>query len=96
MTSLDGALTIVAVLVVGLPVLCWRIRHAWLQDQSATETHAPVWGEDAQRWATAHDVGPDDQPGANAAAQDALELLWDLPAYGTGDRTTTHHEGDQL
>lgn len=42
-----------------------------------------------------YEVGPDAQPGANAAVQDALELLWDLPAYGTGDHTTTNPTGDQ-
>lgn len=50
---------------------------------------AARWDETAADWAdeTRHDISPADL--------DALELLWDLPAYGTGDHTTTNPTGDQ-
>ncbi|MEH0657684.1 hypothetical protein QA860_08055 [Streptomyces stelliscabiei] len=49
----------------------------------------------AARWDDGADDWADETPRATSPADlDALELLWDLPAYGTGDHTTTHHEGD--
>jgi hypothetical protein len=49
----------------------------------------------AARWDDGADDWADETPDATSPADlDALELLWDLPAYGTGDHTTTHHEGE--
>jgi hypothetical protein len=36
----------------------------------------------------------DNTPGSSPAVQDALELLWAMPAYGGDDHTTTNPTGD--
>lgn len=50
---------------------------------------AARWDDGAGDWA-------DETPIATSPADlDALELLWDLPAYSGGDHTTTNPTGDQ-
>jgi hypothetical protein len=81
MSSLEAFVIVCAVLLVGTPVCLWQIHRAW-KAELAKNTDP-------------YEVGPDEQPGADTAVQDALELLWDMPAYGTDDHTTTNPTGDQ-
>lgn len=80
MSSLEAFTVVCAVLLVGTPVCLWQIHRAWKAEQAKT--------------ADPYEAGPDAQPGASLADHDLCELLWDMPAYGTGDHTTTHHEGE--
>lgn len=78
MSALSAFFTVCGVLVVGTPYCLWQIHRAWKAEQAAN--------------CDPYDICPDEQPGTDTAVQDALELLWAMPAYGTTTDHTT--EGD--
>lgn len=90
MSTTAAALTVLGVMAPGLAVTPWLIRRARLadakRDRIASESN--VRPEPDLRDAS------ETKPGTDVAVQDALELLYSMPAYGetTTDHTTT--EGD--
>lgn len=85
-----AALALTAVLVGALlGVAYWRL------DQARCRAITRNRLADARARVGLPAPAPDNVPSGDAAVQDALELLWDLPAYGTDDHTTTNPTGDQ-
>ncbi|MFM9656780.1 hypothetical protein [Streptomyces scabiei] len=80
-----------ALLFVGCFLACWLaagaavallINRAWRRRPYLAARLDPKTGD----WA--------DTPATSPADLDALELLWDLPAYSGDDHTTTNPTGD--
>jgi len=71
-----AALTVLATLAISLPATYWQIRRA----AGAESTRDRIIHEARQRTGLA-----DTTPGIDTGLQDACELIWDLPAYGTPD-----------
>lgn len=86
MSSLEAFTVVCAVLLVGTPVCLWQIHRAWKAEQ-AKNTDPYEADMDA--------LGPDRERGVNEALRQACADILSLPAYGTGDHTTTNPTGDQ-
>lgn len=69
------------------PFLLWQIHRAWRAEQAK---NCDPYEADA-----AEPMGADWERGVNEALRKQCADILALPAYGTGDHTTTHHEGDQ-
>jgi hypothetical protein len=78
-SSLEAFFIVCAVLLVGTPVCLWQIHQAWKAEQAK-------YGADPT---------PDPRWGTDVALHDECALILSMPAYGTGDHTTTNPTGDQ-
>lgn len=90
MSPVEGFAIVGSVLVSCVPVMRWQIRRARRADAKRDRIAS---GSNVR---PEPDVRPvsETKPGTDVAVQDALELLYSMPAYGktTTDHTTT--EGD--
>jgi hypothetical protein len=84
-SSLEAFAIVCAVLLIGTPTLLWQIHRAWRAEQA--KNTAPYEADmDA--------LGPDWERGVNEALRKQCADILARPLYGTGDHTTTHHEGE--